>query len=61
MEGDDKRAEGTGDKVKGKLQEAGGDLTDNEDLKTKGKANEAKGGAKDLAGRAQNAVDDLTS
>ena len=38
---------GTVDKAKGRVQEAAGALTDDDELKTKGKANQIAGKAKD--------------
>jgi membrane-associated phospholipid phosphatase/uncharacterized protein YjbJ (UPF0337 family) len=59
MKGTGKKAEGSSDKVKGKLQHAWGELTDNDEMKAKGRQTKAKGTAKKAVGRIQNAVDAL--
>jgi len=40
-------ADGTGDKVKGDLKQAGGDLTGDKDLKNEGRVDKASGNVKD--------------
>ena len=40
-------ADGTGDKVKGNLKQAGGDLTGDKELKNEGRVDEASGNVKD--------------
>jgi uncharacterized protein YjbJ (UPF0337 family) len=51
------------DDVKGRVKEAVGDLTDNEDLKREGQADRASGKAKevvdDLGEKAKDVVDDI--
>ena len=42
-------SDGSMDDAKGRLKEAGGDLTDNQDLKNEGKVDRAEGKAKDVA------------
>lgn len=49
------------DEAKGRVKQAAGDLTDNDDLKSEGKVDEASGKAKgvldDLGDKAEGAVD----
>lgn len=59
MRGTGKKLEGSRDKTKGKLQHAWGELTDDDQMKAKGRATRAKGKTKKAAGRAQNAIDAL--
>jgi uncharacterized protein YjbJ (UPF0337 family) len=40
-------SDGAADETKGRLKEAAGDLTDNEDLKNEGKVDRAQGKVKD--------------
>ena len=47
---------GTGDKVKGRVQKAAGELTNNRDLKDRGKVNEASGKVKDGVEKGVNKV-----
>jgi len=51
------------DQVKGKVKQAVGDLTDNEDLKKQGKTDEKAGDVKefldDVKGKADDLVDDV--
>ena len=51
------------DQVKGKVKQAVGDLTDNDDLKEEGKADEKAGDVKglldDVRGKADDLVDDV--
>ena len=42
-------SDGTMDDAKGRLKEAGGDLTDDQDLKNEGKVDRAEGKVKDAA------------
>ena len=42
-------SDGAMDKAKGRLKEAGGDLTDDQDLKNEGKVDKAEGNVKDAA------------
>jgi uncharacterized protein YjbJ (UPF0337 family) len=42
-------SDGGVDKAKGRLKEAGGDLTDDQDLKNEGKVDKAEGKVKDKA------------
>ena len=46
------------DDAKGRLKEAAGDLTDNDDLKTEGKVDRAEGAAKEKIDDAADAVKD---
>ena len=43
-------SDGTMDEAKGRVKEAAGDLTDNEDLKNEGKVDRASGKVKDAVG-----------
>jgi uncharacterized protein YjbJ (UPF0337 family) len=51
------------DKAKGRVKEAAGDLTDNDDLKREGKADRASGAIKgkidDAKNKVEDAVDDV--
>ena len=49
---------GETDKAKGRIKQAAGDLTDNDDLKREGKADEAAGNVKDVVGDAKDKLDD---
>jgi uncharacterized protein YjbJ (UPF0337 family) len=49
---------GTGDKVKGRMQKAAGELTDDQDLKDRGSINETSGKIKDGVERGVNRVKD---
>jgi uncharacterized protein YjbJ (UPF0337 family) len=51
--------DGTADKVKGRLKEAGGDLTDDQDLKNQGKVDKAEGNVKDKVDDAADKVKDV--
>ena len=42
-------SDGAMDKAKGRLKEAGGDLTDDQSLKNEGKVDKAEGNVKDAA------------
>jgi len=55
----DLKTEGRVDEAKGRVQQAFGDLTDNEDQQAEGQANESKGNLKQAAGKAGDAIDDL--
>ena len=46
------------DTAKGRVKEAAGDLTDNDDLKREGKVDQAAGGLKEKAGDAIDKVKD---
>jgi uncharacterized protein YjbJ (UPF0337 family) len=59
--GDSDRVGGKGEELKGRAQEAMGDLTGNEDQKVEGQANQGKGKLDQAKGDVKNAVDDLTS
>jgi uncharacterized protein YjbJ (UPF0337 family) len=56
-------ARSTGDDVKGRVKEAVGDLTDNDDLKREGKTDRAAGKVKekisDVKDKLEDAVDDV--
>ena len=43
-------SDGTMDEAKGRVKEAAGDLTDNQDLKNEGKVDRASGKVKDAVG-----------
>jgi uncharacterized protein YjbJ (UPF0337 family) len=60
MRGDDDKAAGVADKVKGKVEQATGDLTGDNDMKAQGNRDEMKGSAKKGLGNVKNAADDLT-
>ena len=47
------------DQVKGKVKQAVGDLTGNEELRREGKADEKAGGVKEFVEDAKDEVDDL--
>jgi uncharacterized protein YjbJ (UPF0337 family) len=49
---------GTGDKIKGRMQKAAGELTDDQDLKDRGSINETSGKVKDGVERGVNRVKD---
>jgi uncharacterized protein YjbJ (UPF0337 family) len=51
-------ADGTGDKVKGDLKQAGGDLTGDKDLKNEGRADKASGNVKDAVNSVTDKVKD---
>lgn len=53
--------DGTKDDLKGRIKEAGGDLTGDEDLKREGKVDRAEGWVKDKADDVGDAVKDATS
>jgi uncharacterized protein YjbJ (UPF0337 family) len=48
--------DGTTDKLKGHVKEAGGDLTGDQELKNEGKVDRASGGVKDKVGDAADAA-----
>lgn len=50
--------DGTTDDLKGRLKEAGGDLTGDQELKNEGKVDRATGTVKDKVGDAGDAVKD---
>jgi uncharacterized protein YjbJ (UPF0337 family) len=50
--------DGTTDKLKGHVKEAGGDLTGDDDLKREGKVDRASGTVKDKVGDAADKVKD---
>ena len=49
---------GTADQAKGRIKQAAGDLTDNDELRREGKADEAAGKVKEFLGDAKDKVDD---
>jgi uncharacterized protein YjbJ (UPF0337 family) len=53
--------DGTFDDAKGRLKEAAGDLTDNQDLKNEGKVDKAAGAVKDKVGDAADKVKDAVN
>jgi uncharacterized protein YjbJ (UPF0337 family) len=52
-------SDGKMDEAKGRLKEAGGDLTGDKDLKNEGKVDRATGTAKDKLGDASDKVKDV--
>ena len=50
--------DGTTDDLKGRIKEAGGDLTGDKDLKNEGKVDRASGTVKDKVGDAADSVKD---
>ncbi len=50
--------DGTTDDAKGRVKEAAGDLTDNQDLKNEGKVDKATGKVKDAVGDVSDTVKD---
>jgi uncharacterized protein YjbJ (UPF0337 family) len=52
-------SDGTMDDAKGRVKEAAGDLTDNEDLKNEGKVDRASGAVKDAVGGVADKVKDM--
>jgi len=53
------KAEGTWDETKGKVKEAVGDATDNEDLQGEGVADQVKGKAEQAWGNVKEAAEDV--
>lgn len=53
--------DGTFDEAKGRVKEAAGDLTDNQDLKNEGKVDRATGTVKDKVGDAADKVKDVVN
>ena len=49
---------GETDQAKGRIKQAAGDLTDNDDLKREGKADETAGKVKDAIGDAKDKLED---
>ena len=49
------------DEAKGRVKEAAGDLTDNDELKREGKTDQAKGKVKEGVDRVADAVKDITT
>lgn len=49
----------TGDEIKGRVKEAAGDLTDNEDLQREGKIDKGEGKVKDAVDSVGDKVKDL--
>jgi uncharacterized protein YjbJ (UPF0337 family) len=60
MSGNDDKAQGTVDQMKGRVEEAAGDLTGNDDQKAKGQTNQAQGKVEKVSGDVKNAVSDIT-
>ena len=50
---------GETDQAKGRIKQAAGDLTDNDDLKREGKADETAGKVKDAIGDAKDKLEDV--
>jgi uncharacterized protein YjbJ (UPF0337 family) len=50
---------GTTDQAKGRVKQAAGDLTDNDDLKREGKADETAGKVKEAIGDVKDKFDDV--
>ena len=61
MTGTDDKIEGKGEELKGRVQQAVGDLTDDQDQQDKGAGSKVKGKAQQAVGDVKNKVDDLTS
>jgi uncharacterized protein YjbJ (UPF0337 family) len=59
MAGEEDRAQGTWDKVKGDLKETAGKATDDERLETEGKMDKVKGGVEKAVGKAKDAAEDV--
>lgn len=55
--GDDDKAEGAWDKVKGRVKRAAGELTDDPETKAEGDRDKLRGEVKDVKGRIKNAID----
>jgi uncharacterized protein YjbJ (UPF0337 family) len=53
--------DGTTDKLKGHVKEAGGDLTDDQSLKNEGKVDRATGGVKDTVGDVGDKIKDAVN
>jgi uncharacterized protein YjbJ (UPF0337 family) len=53
--------DGTADDLKGRIKEAGGDLTDDQSLKNEGKVDRATGSVKDKVGDAGDKVKDAVN
>ena len=53
--------DGTADDLKGRVKEAGGDLTDDQGLKNEGKVDRATGSAKNAADEAGDKLKDLVN
>ncbi len=58
--GDNDRVGGKGEELKGRTQEAVGDLTGDDDKKAEGQANQGKGKLDQAKGDIKNAVSDIT-
>jgi uncharacterized protein YjbJ (UPF0337 family) len=59
MGGKDEQVQGTADKLKGKVKETAGEITNDEDLEAEGKADQLKGGAEKAWGKVKDAADDV--
>lgn len=57
--GDRDRVEGTAEEVKGKVEQAWGDLSDDNRMKAEGMLDEAKGRAQQFLGDIKDKVDDI--
>ena len=55
--GDDDKAKGTWDQMKGRAKKAIGELTDDDDKKAEGEQDKAKGSFEKLKGNVKNLVD----
>jgi uncharacterized protein YjbJ (UPF0337 family) len=53
--------DGTADDLKGRVKEAGGDLTDDQSLKNEGKVDRATGSVKDKVGDAGDKIKDVVN
>jgi uncharacterized protein YjbJ (UPF0337 family) len=51
--------DGSGDELKGRIKEAGGDLTGDQDLKNEGKVDRASGTVKDKVGDVSDKAKDV--
>ena len=59
MSGTDDRAKGTWDETKGKVKEAVGDATGNDDLEREGRKDQVKGEGRKAVGHVKEAGEDL--
>lgn len=57
MGGHDDKVQGKWDEAKGKVKQAVGDATDNEEMKREGQMDEAKGEGRQAVGEAKDALD----
>ena len=60
MAGEDNKASGTADDLKGKAKEALGSVTGDRETQTEGQGDQVKGNVKKAVGNVKDAVDDAT-